>query len=331
MSEQIAVLGAGAMGTACAAVLSQNRLHSVRLWARNATFASHIAETRENSRLLPGIRLNPQIEVTADPAAALHNAGIVVVCVPTRGIRQMSGQLRDFIPAAALLVSAVKGIENETLIRPSQMLQELLGDRPVVALGGPCHAEEVAIGRPTTVVAASDNVSDAERVQQLFSTETLRVYSNSDLTGVELGGALKNVIAIAAGIGDGLGLGDNARAALITRGLAEMVRFGTAMGAAPETFYGLAGIGDLVVTCGSRHSRNRHVGELLGQGRTLDFIQQSMHAVAEGIFTAGSIKSISEQQNIDMPIATEVYRVLFENKSPRAATEELMNRPLKEE
>ncbi len=319
------------MGTACAAVLAQDPQHNVRLWARNATFARHIEETRENSRLLPGLRLHPAVCVTADAAAALNDAGVVVVCVPTRGIRAMVEQLRSWLPASALLVSAVKGIENETLIRPSQMLQELLGQRSVVALGGPCHAEEVAVGRPTTVVAASKNPADAERVQHLFSTDTLRVYSNTDIIGVELAGALKNVIAIAAGIGDGLRLGDNARAALMTRGLAEMVRFGAAMGACVETFYGLAGIGDLVVTCGSQHSRNRRVGELLGQGRTLEAIQQSMHAVAEGVFTARSIISIADQKQIDMPIAREVYRVLFEEKSPRAATEALMNRPLREE
>lgn len=319
------------MGTACASVLSSQPAQQIRLWVRNPTFATHIAETRENARLLPGVRLADEVQVTSDARQALAAVDMVVVCVPTRGIRDALGNLQDEIPSRALMVSAVKGIENETLIRPSQMIQELLGERPVVAFGGPCHAEEVACGRPATVVAASDDITHAEIVQKAFSNSHLRVYSNHDLLGVELAGALKNVIAIASGIGDGLEYGDNSRAALITRGLAEMVRFGTEMGAAAETFYGLGGIGDLVATCASQHSRNRKVGELLGQGRTLDQIQSTMHAVAEGVFTARSIRSISQQKNIDMPIAAAVYDVLFEGKSPRTATLELMQRPLREE
>jgi len=327
----ICVLGGGAMGTACASILAENEHHDVRLWVRNPTFATHIAETRENSRLLPGVRLHTRVDVTANAEAALASADMVLVCVPTRGIREAISKLCQHVPPDALLVSAVKGIEVETLIRPSQMIQELLGSRPVVALGGPCHAEEVAHGKPASVVAGCDTLAAAEAVQQVFSNSSLRVYSNADLLGVELAGALKNVIAIAAGISDGLSLGDNARSALITRGLAEMVRFGTAMGASADTFYGLAGIGDLIATCGSQHSRYRRVGELLGQGQTLAQIQDSMQAVAEGVFTAKSILAISQQQGIDMPIANEVYGVLFEGKSPHQATLELMQRPLKEE
>ncbi|APZ90886.1 NAD(P)H-dependent glycerol-3-phosphate dehydrogenase [Fuerstiella marisgermanici] len=331
MANSICLLGGGAMGTACANVLAVEPTHDVRLWVRNPAYAHEIAESRENKRLLPGVRLADSILVTADAEAALKNANMVVVCVPTRGIRDVITTLKSHIPSEALLVSAVKGIENETLIRPSQMIQQLLGDRPVVAFGGPCHAEEVACGRPATVVAASDSLPHAEIVQQAFSNNNLRVYSNNDLLGVELAGALKNVIAIAAGISDGLQFGDNAKAALITRGLAEMVRFGEAMGAVPDTFYGLAGIGDLIATCGSQHSRNRRVGELLGQGQSLREIQDAMHAVAEGVFTARSIQSISQERQLDMPIAQEVFNVLFENKSPRTATIELMQRPLKPE
>lgn len=319
------------MGTACASILAADPEHRVSLWVRNPTFASHIAETRVNSRLLPGVRLHDGVNVTADAQEALTGSQIVLVCVPTRGIRDAIAALTKWIPGEAVLVSAVKGIENETLIRPSQMIQELLGDRSVVALGGPCHAEEAACGKPASVVAACEQLSHAEIVQQVFSNSHLRVYSNADILGVELGGALKNVIAIAAGISDGLELGDNAKSALITRGLAEMVRFGEAMGANPETFYGLAGIGDLIATCGSQHSRNRHVGELLGRGQTLQQIQDSMQSVAEGVSTAKSIFSISQQQDIDMPIAAQVYKVLFENKSPQKATLELMQRPLKGE
>lgn len=319
------------MGTACASILAKDPAHRVSLWVRNPTFASHIAETRENSRLLPGVRIHDAVQVTANAERALQNAEFVLVCVPTRGIRGAISSLQSLIPPTAVLVSAVKGIENETLIRPSEMIKELLGQRPVVALGGPCHAEEAACGKPASVVAACEDRKQAECVQQVFSNSHLRVYSNADILGVELGGALKNVIAIAAGISDGLELGDNAKSALITRGLAEMVRFGEAMGASPETFYGLAGIGDLIATCGSRHSRNRHVGELLGRGQTLKQIEDSMNAVAEGVFTASSIFSISQQKRIDMPIADQVYRVLFEDKDPRDATLELMQRPLKGE
>lgn len=318
------------MGTACASVLAQQPDHAVSLWVRNATFATHIAETRINSRLLPGIALDESIQVTADPSA-IRQADIVVICVPTKGLRDALETHRDYIRADALLVSAIKGIEVETLIRPSQIIRQLLGERPVVALGGPCHAEEVALGKPASVVAASDDLASAEIIQEVFSNQTLRVYSNNDLLGVELGGALKNVIAIAAGISDGLEFGDNAKSALITRGLAEMVRFGQVMGAAPDTFFGLAGIGDLIATCGSRHSRNRHVGELLGRGKSLEDIRKGMQSVAEGVFTAKSIFQIAKARDIEMPIAVEVYNVLFEQKSPRQATVELMQRPLKGE
>ena len=318
------------MGTACASVLAQHPDHVVSLWVRNATFATHIAETRINSRLLPGITLDESIHVTSDPSV-IRQADIVVICVPTKGLRDALETHRDSIRADALLVSAIKGIEVETLIRPSQIIRQLLGERPVVALGGPCHAEEVALGKPASVVAASDDLPSAEIIQEVFSNQSLRVYSNNDLLGVELGGALKNVIAIAAGISDGLEFGDNAKSALITRGLAEMVRFGQVMGAAPDTFFGLAGIGDLIATCGSLHSRNRHVGELLGRGKSLEDIRKGMQSVAEGVFTAKSIFQIAKDRNIDMPIAVEVYKVLFEQKSPRQATVELMQRPLKGE
>jgi glycerol-3-phosphate dehydrogenase (NAD(P)+) len=330
-AETIAVLGGGAMGTACASILSRNTNHRVRLWVRNHTFAAHIDETRENSRLLPGVRLPEAVDVSADAAAILKDATIVVICIPTKGIRSACSHVGDLVPATALLVSAVKGIEVDTLIRPSEILQELLGDRPVVALGGPCHAEELARRQPTSVVAACDDLQQAERIRNAFSCQTWRVYSNADLKGVELGGALKNVIAIAAGICDGLQLGDNAKAALITRGLAEMTRFCQVMSVAPQTLYGLAGIGDLIATCGSQHSRNRRVGELLGQGRSLTEIEDSMNAVAEGVFTARSIRSLAERHHIEMPIVDEVCGVLFDRRSPRTATEDLMRRPLRDE
>ena len=330
-TTSICVLGGGAMGTASAILLSEKTTNAVRLWVRNPVFASHICETRVNTRLLPGIRIPQCVDVTSDAQHAVAEADIVVVCVPTRGIRDSLRSLPEHIPESALMVSAVKGIEVETLVRPSEIIQELLGSRSVVALGGPCHAEEAAIGKPATVVAASEDAAAAEIVQHTFSNRHFRVYSSPDLRGVELAGALKNVIAIAAGIGDGLDFGDNAKSALITRGLAEMVRFGTAMDVNAQTFYGLAGIGDLIATCGSRHSRNRRVGEQVGRGSTLTEIQNSMQAVAEGVYTVNSICAIAAQQNIDMPIACAVHDVLFGGKSPKLATEELMQRPLKQE
>ncbi|MCA9063481.1 MAG: NAD(P)-dependent glycerol-3-phosphate dehydrogenase [Planctomycetaceae bacterium] len=330
-TQKVAVIGGGAMGTACALVLSHQANVSVGLWVRNPTFARHIAETRENSRLLPSVRLPDCVTVSSDAAQILSGAAFVVVCVPTRGLRDALGTLHPLIPNDALLVSAVKGIEIDTLRRPSEILTEVLGTRPVVVFGGPCHAEEVARRFPASVVAASDCADSAVRVQELFSTDFLRVYTNSDQSGVELAGALKNVIAIAAGICDGLQFGDNAKAALMTRGLAEMTRFGRDMGARVATFSGLAGIGDLVTTCYSRHSRNRNVGELLGRGQTLDEIQASTHAVAEGVFTARSVTDLAAGRGIELPIAEEVRQVLFDGKSPAQATEDLMKRPLKEE
>ena len=329
--DVIAVLGGGAMGTACASILACKGIHDVRLWIRNPQFAMQIHDTRENSRLLPGVNLQESVLVTSDADQALRNSTIVLICVPTKGIRTACSAVGSLIPADALIVSTVKGIETDTLIRPSEMLQELLGTRPVVVLGGPCHAEELARRLPTSVVAACDDLQQAQRVQDAFSSETFRVYSNSDQRGVELGGALKNVIAIAAGICDGLKLGDNAKAALITRGLAEMTRFCETMEVSPETLTGLAGVGDLVATCGSQHSRNRRVGQLLGQGQTLPQIEASMEAIAEGVLTTRSVQMIAQQKSIDMPIADTLCQVLFLGHSARKATVALMNRPLRSE
>lgn len=331
MLKKIGVIGGGAMGTACACLLARRPENDVRLWLRNPTISRFISETRENSRLLPGIRIPDQVQVTSDADSALSDAELILICLPTRALRTALPLLQASIPTNALLASAIKGIEQESLTRPSQIIQEFCGERSVVVLGGPCHAEEAAVGKPASVVAAAENLDDAEAVQTAFSSSSFRVYSNHDVAGVELAGALKNVIAIAAGISDGLSFGDNAKSALITRGMAEMIRFGTALGADPQTFAGLAGIGDLIATCGSQHSRNRHVGELIGKGQSLEEIQASMRAVAEGVFTARSVSEIANQRDIEMPIAQEVFRVLFEGRSPREATVELMERPLKTE
>ncbi|HCP12028.1 MAG TPA: glycerol-3-phosphate dehydrogenase [Planctomycetaceae bacterium] len=326
-----AVLGAGAMGTACAWLAAQRHGAGVSLWARNADYATAIAQTRCNQRLLPQVRLPDDVLVTSDAAVALASAEVVLVCVPMRGLRQACQQLQPLIPSTAVLVSTIKGIENSTLQRPSSLLRQFFPEQPIVALGGPCHAEELVQRKPTTIVAAAEDQSAAERIQQRLATEFLRVYANSDVLGVELGGALKNVIAIAAGICDGLGFGDNARAAVITRGLSEMVRFGALLGAEPATFFGLAGIGDLVATCTSRHSRNRYVGEQLGRGLTLQQIEQSMQAVAEGVLTARSVQQLAAERQIEMPIVDQVCAVLFAAKPPLEAAVDLMNRPPKAE
>lgn len=317
------------MGTASAWILAQHPDCHVRLWGRNPDYVRQLADTRENQRLLPGVRLPQSILITSSATAALEAAEVVFWCMPMRGLRDALQQLGPAIPPGSLQVSTIKSIENGTLLRPTEILAAALPGCRIAALGGPCHAEEIVQRKPASIVAASTDPGAAEQIQTLLSTDFLRIYANTDLAGVELAAALKNVIAIAAGICDGLELGDNAKAALITRGLSEMVRFGSALGVRPTTFFGLAGLGDLITTCNSHHSRNRRVGERLGRGEPLGEIEQSMAAVAEGVATARSVFQLATQQGIEMPIAEQVFRVLFEGRSPREATLELMNRPLK--
>ncbi len=317
------------MGTACAILLADHSNQNVTIWARRPEVADEMRATRENHRHLPGIPLGERIEVTADIAAAVRDAEYLVAAVPSRYLRETLSMLVPALREPLPVISVVKGIEMGTFLRPSQIIQEVLGRRPVVALTGPSHAEEIAQRLPASVVAAADDLDLARRVQAMISTERFRVYTNRDLVGSELAGALKNVIGIAAGICDGLGYGDNAKSALMTRGIAEITRFGVKLGAAPETFSGLAGIGDLITTCMSPHGRNRLVGERLGQGETLDAILASMSAVAEGVTTAQAVHHLALREGIDMPITTEVYRVLYERKSPEEATNSLMCRPLR--
>ena len=325
--KKIAVIGSGAMATACAILLSDHGDQSVTMWSRNAQNAETIRSTRENTRLLPGVHIPEAIGITADFAEAVDGAEIVVASIPTRFLRDALTGLKPHLTEQRPVVSVVKGIENGTFLRPSQIITEVLGPRGVVALCGPSHAEEISRRLPASVVAASDDQQLSELTQEMFTTDRFRVYTNSDLVGVELAGALKNVIAIAAGISDGLGFGDNAKSALMTRGQVEMTRFGQAFGADPSTFPGLAGMGDLITTCCSKHGRNRHVGERLGKGESLQQILDDMNSVAEGVTTTRSVFEIAERENIDMPITRSVYRVLFENLSPAVATGELMMRP----
>ncbi len=325
--KRITFLGSGSMSTACAQLLAAQPGVEVRLWGRDPQHVAAMATTRENARLLPGIRIPEAIEITADGRLGVLWGGLLC-----RGDSHAVFTRRALTPETALgtwgpVVSLVKGIENASLLRPSQMIEAELPGRHVVALSGPSHAEEVARRMPASVVVAGHEPALLKQVQQLFATDRFRVYTNSDLIGVELGGALKNVIAIAAGICDGLGFGDNAKSALVTRGIVEITRFGVHCGAQEKTFHGLAGLGDLMTTCFSPHGRNRGVGMRLGQGESLPQILASMAAVAEGVNTSRSVCDLSRKLGIDMPITNVVFRVLFEGLSPREATDALMRPP----
>lgn len=329
--KRITFLGSGSMSTACAQLLAYQPGTVVRLWGRDPVHVASMASTRENARLLPGVRIPEAIEITADAASACAEADCYVVGIPTQFLREGLGRLKPHLAAGVPIVSLVKGIENQSLLRPSQIIEAELPGRHVVALSGPSHAEEVARRMPASVVVAGHDMALLKQVQQLFSTDRFRVYTNSDLVGVELGGALKNVIAIAAGICDGLGFGDNAKAALVTRGIVEITRFGVHCGAQEKTFHGLAGLGDLMTTCFSPHGRNRSVGMRLGKGESLPQILASMAAVAEGVNTSRSVCDLSRKLGIDMPITNVVFRVLFECLPPREATDALMRRPVRDE
>ena len=331
MTTKITVLGNGAMATACAILLAEHDDQQVSIWGRNSEHTEQMQRTRENKRLLPGVTLSEKIFVTADIELALKDSEYIVAAIPTQFLRSSLLEMRPYLNRNRPMVSVIKGIENATFMRPSEIITEVLGSRAVVAVGGPSHAEEFSRRMPATVVAASGDLGLARQVQRMFNTERFRVYTNLDLIGVELAAALKNVIAIAAGISDGLGFGDNAKSSLMTRGLVEMTRFGQRFGAESTTFTGLAGMGDLITTCVSPYGRNRGVGVRLGKGETLPQILASMDAVAEGVATAKSVFDVAEQEGIDMPITTEVYRVLYENRSASEATRSLMLRPLRAE
>lgn len=326
MASTFAVLGDGAWGTAIAMLLAQNPQHRVTLWSAREENGQLLQQRRENVRLLPGIRIPESILLTTDVVQAVQQADLWIAAVPTVYLRTTLERIRPGIQPGAPIVSLAKGLENSTFRRPSEILTEILGVEQVLVLSGPSHAEEVSRGQPTSVVVAGRDMQLMRWVQQAFSTDRFRVYTNLDPIGVELGGALKNVIGIAAGISDGLGFGDNTRAALMTRGLVEMTRFGVASGAEPQTFTGLAGIGDLITTCVSRHGRNRHVGERLGRGEKWPAIRAGMAMVAEGVFTTRSVHERAQQMGIEMPITSEVYRVLYEDKDPLAAVNDLMLR-----
>lgn len=328
----VAVLGAGAWGTA----LSLHAVglgHSVQLWTWQAEHAEQLANERQ-SGFLPGFDLPSAVEPTCDLGVALNSAEVVIVALPTQSVRSVLAAARAGLRPEALLVLASKGIENDSLMLLTEVVADVLGDsrgRSTVALSGPSFAQEVARGLPTNLVAASSDPAAALAVQRLLSGERLRVYESADAVGVEIGGALKNVIAIAAGASDGLGFGHNTRAALITRGLSEMARLAVAKGGQALTLAGLSGLGDLVLTCTAELSRNRTVGFELGQGRSLPDVLTGLGHVAEGVTTAKSAFHLGERLGVDLPIVTEVYRVLYEDKPVYDAFRELLTRPLGKE
>jgi glycerol-3-phosphate dehydrogenase (NAD(P)+) len=333
MSEVVAVIGAGSWGTTLANLLAKKG-HPVRIWAHEPEVAEAINAYRENTGYLKGIALDPRLEATADLALALRDAEVIVSVSPSQHVRRVLADAAPAIRTDALVVSASKGIETSTLKTMAEVLDDVLP--PAVAaracfLSGPSFALEVAKEQPTAVAVASRSADAARQAQLLFQTEYFRVYTNPDVRGVELGGALKNVIALAAGMAVGLGLGHNALAALITRGLAEITRLGIALGASPLTFAGLAGMGDLILTCTGELSRNRSVGIALGQGRPLESILSEMKMVAEGVETARAAFDLANRTGIEMPIVAEVHAVLFQGRHPREAVENLMLREPKAE
>jgi glycerol-3-phosphate dehydrogenase (NAD(P)+) len=332
-NTRVAVIGAGSWGTALANLLAAKG-YDVRLWARTQRLAQRLACARENALYLPGVSLHPRLMPTADFAEATEATTTFLSVVPSHAVRTVWSMLAPRLPASALLISATKGIEAGSLCPMSHVLHTTLAARPGIAiavLSGPTFAHEVSQGTPSVAVAAATSHAVAETVQQLLSTTTFRVYTNTDVLGVELGGALKNVMAIAAGVCDGLQLGYNTRAALITRGLAEMTHLGVAMGARAQTFAGLSGMGDLVLTCTGPLSRNYVVGVQLGQGKKLADILSQMHMVAEGVTTASAAVALGERYQVEMPIAEKVHALLQGHITPHEAVTELMQRTLKHE
>ncbi|HOV99381.1 MAG TPA: NAD(P)H-dependent glycerol-3-phosphate dehydrogenase [Bacteroidota bacterium] len=324
----ITVLGAGSWGTTLALVLHKNN-HRVTLWTFDAKQAASIKETLENKDVLPGILLPKEIEISTDLEASCSHKDMIVTAVPSQFLRAVLQGIAHLDLSNTIICNVAKGIENGSLMTMSEVLLDVLmheRKENIAILSGPSHAEEVSREIPTMVVAAAFKTKVARIVQDAFMTHYFRVYINEDIRGVELGGAIKNVIAIAAGLSDGVGFGDNTKAAIMTRGIYEITRLGDKMGAQPITFAGLSGMGDLIVTCMSRHSRNRHVGEEIGKGRSVSEVLGEMIMVAEGVPTTKSVHQLAQKNHVDMPMAEEVYKVLYENKDPRQATLDLIGR-----
>ncbi len=323
--KHVAIVGAGGMGTALALLFARST-SEVRLWSRDPSHAREMAATRSNARHLPGVVLPSSIAISSDAQAVLDGADLVVAAVPTAYLRATLGQIAGATPQSVPALSVVKGIEFGTFARPSRIIEEALGHRSVAVLSGPSHAEEIARGLPASIVVSGPDRDLNERIRDALNQSTFRVYTSADALGVELAGALKNILGIAAGICDGLGFGDNAKAALLTRGLVEIARLGMVLGARRETFYGLAGVGDVVTTCYSPYGRNRAVGERIGRGESLDQVLGGMVNVAEGVPTTRSVYRLAQELGVEMPITAEVHQILFEGKPPRLAVTDLMDR-----
>ncbi len=328
--KKVAVIGSGSWGTALAVML-QKHGHDVVIWSRRQDAVEQMEKERENKEYLPGVLLPEGLKFTAEREEAVKKAEIIILSVPSKAVRQTANDFAPYLNANQVLVNVAKGLEESSLKRLSQVIQECVPQCQVCVLSGPSHAEEVAREIPTTCLIASENAEMAKMVQCEFMNPRFRLYTNTDMVGVEMGAALKNVMALAAGISDGLGFGDNTKAAIMTRGIAEMSRLGIEMGGKLETFAGLSGIGDLIVTCTSMHSRNRRAGILLGQGKTLAETLAEIKMVVEGVNTVQAAYTLAKEHNVEMPITNAIYEVLFQGKNAEQAVLDLMSRDGKAE
>lgn len=328
-SYKVAIIGDGGWGTTLSLLLWEKG-HEITLWSHDPEYAMFLRKKRENVKFLPGPKIPLQVQITANMDEATDGKDFILLAVPSKFFREVIKRIREF-PPQAIFVSLAKGLEIDTFKRMSEIVREEMGDVRIAVLSGPSIAYEVVNRNPTSVVVASKDPDTALKVQELFFSERFRVYTSDDVIGVELGGALKNIVAIAAGICDGLGFGNNSKAALLSRGLVELIRFGKQMGAKAETFFGLSGLGDMITTCFSPKSRNRWVGEEIGRGKSLEEILEKMEMVAEGVYTVRAVYNFSKLYNINMPITEKVYEVLYRGKDPKEAVSELMRREPKHE
>lgn len=327
---KIGVIGAGSWGTALAILLHTNG-HDVIAWSKNEAEVARIQTTHHYESKLPGIMIPEEISFTTDLQAVMSEKDVLVLAVPSPGVRGICKKMKPYVSAGQIVVNVSKGIEEQSLFTLTDIMEEELPEIKVAVLSGPSHAEEVSRGLPTTCVVSAHEKETADYLQEIFNSPVFRVYTSPDLLGVELGGALKNVIALAAGMADGLGYGDNTKAALITRGIHEIAKLGMAMGGDAETFYGLTGMGDLIVTCASVHSRNRKAGYLMGQGYSMEEAMKEVKMVVEGVYSARAAFRLSEKYQIEMPIVQKINEILFENKNAADAVNELMQREPKSE
>lgn len=331
-SKKISILGGGSWGTALGILLAKKDSNNyISIWMRDKKQIKDIRLYKENRKYLPGVRIPNNICVEENIKNSIKDSEIILLSIPSHSIRKVLESIKDYIKEDQIIVNVAKGIENNTLERVSEIVNTILPNNDYVVLSGPSHAEEVALDIPTTVVSSSKNIKVAEKIQDIFMTPKFRVYTNLDVVGVELGGALKNIIALAAGISDGLGYGDNTKAALMTRGIFEIAKLGIALGAKESTFFGLAGVGDLIVTCTSVHSRNRKAGLLIGEGNSIDKSIKEVGMVVEGIKTTKSAYLLAKKHNINMPITEELYKVLYEGANVKSSVDKLMSRSKKYE